>query len=101
MHSVSKSRSPRPETENVVEAVRVLIGSVQAAYANNPVPDEKLLKNCILLLRRAPATRNAVLDTISACIERNVLRQPQFRDGSVEEMRKYRGPPLGKHIKIH
>jgi len=77
MHSArNRSHSPqRTEGEAVIEAARLLIDSA----GNSRITDEIRLNKCSLLLRKAPATRSAVLDTIMRCIERNVLHLPAFK----------------------
>ena len=87
-------RNRSPDGECVSEAARVLI---ESTHPNSRITDEIRLKNCLLLLKKAPSTRAAVLDTISRCIERNVMRLPIFKD-SMEEMRRNRDFHKGNFI---
>ena len=71
-----------------LKAVKLLCDTAPSYHHHHrPVTDEQKLKNCGLLLRRAPATRKAVLGTISKCIEKHVKRLPDFKK-NLDDMRQ-------------
>jgi len=85
---------PKNDGDVIVEAVKLLceINVPSSTYhhhhhRSSTITDEQKLKHCGLLLRRCPATRPAVLGTMSKCIEKHVRRMGEFKK-SLDDMRQ-------------
>jgi hypothetical protein len=67
-----------------------LINRILVDSSHSRSSDEQKLKQCILLLRKAPSARKAVLEIMTKCIETNIRRLPIFKK-NLEELRSQRG----------
>lgn len=85
-----EAEKPKNDGDVIVEAVKLLCDVQPSGYHHHHHrgnTDEQKLKHCGLLLRRCPATKAAVLGTISKCIEKHVKRFSEFKK-SLDDMRQ-------------